>query len=59
MRSLGFKDDQEVFCHADQDSYATLFTHPLSSAHVQALAALFGWSIPELLSSDGIAVSAS
>jgi hypothetical protein len=36
--------------HVDRkilNDYAKLFRHPLSESHVQALAALFGWSVPE------------
>jgi hypothetical protein len=46
MRSLGFEDSQDL-CQQAQDDYAKLFLHPLTGAHVQALASLFGWSIPK------------
>jgi hypothetical protein len=34
------------------DDYAKLFKHTLSRSHVQALPALFGWSIPDNLEYD-------
>jgi hypothetical protein len=46
MRSLGFQDSQDLYQQA-QDDYAKLFFHPLTGAHIQALASLFGWSIPK------------
>jgi hypothetical protein len=47
MHSLGFEFSQEQLSQQHQDDYAKLFAHPLSVVHVQALAALFGWSILE------------
>jgi hypothetical protein len=44
---LGIVMDRE---HVDQrilNDYAKLFSHQLSASHVQALAALFGWAVPE------------
>jgi len=46
IRSLDIALEQE---HVDQkvlNDYAKLFGHPLSESHVQALAALFGWTVP-------------
>ena len=46
IRSLDIALDQE---HVDQkvlNDYAKLFGHPLSESHIQALAALFGWTVP-------------
>ena len=46
IRSLDIALEQE---HVDQkvlNDYAKLFGHPLSEPHVQALAALFGWTVP-------------
>lgn len=47
MRSLGFGSAQERVQPDDQDKYAKLFSQPLSETHIRALAALFGWSVPE------------
>lgn len=33
--------------HKDLEAYAKLFSHPLSCPQVQALAALFGWTVPD------------
>lgn len=47
IRSLNLAMEQE---HVDQrilNDYAKLFSHPLSTSHIQALAALFGWAVPE------------
>jgi len=47
IRSLDIAMEQE---HIDQrvlNDYAKLFSNLLSMSHVQALAALFGWNVPE------------
>jgi hypothetical protein len=47
MLCLGFNDTQQQhLCQQNQDDYAKLFLHPLSDVHVQALASLFGWTVP-------------
>jgi hypothetical protein len=53
MCSLGFEFSQEQLSQQHQDVYTKLFTHPLSVVHAQALAALFGWSIPESFRGGG------
>jgi hypothetical protein len=45
-RLLGFCDDQENISFQDARKYARLFDAALSSDHVAALAALFGWEVP-------------
>jgi hypothetical protein len=47
MRSLGIELERELVNQRTMDDYAKLFSGPLSASHVQALAALFGWSPPE------------
>lgn len=48
MRSLGIIDDeQEHINQKAMNDYAKMFEQPLSVAHVQALAALFGWAPPD------------
>jgi hypothetical protein len=45
-RHLGLCDDNEVISVLDAGKYAKLFVSGLSSVHIAALAALFGWSVP-------------
>jgi hypothetical protein len=45
-RHLGFCDETENISLDDACNYAKLFYSGLSSAHVAALAALFGWEVP-------------
>jgi hypothetical protein len=47
-RHLGFCDDMENISLEDACTYAKLFDSGLSSAHVAALAALFGWEVPQV-----------
>jgi hypothetical protein len=47
-RHLGFCDDMENISLEDACNYAKLFDSGLSSAHVAALAALFGWEVPQV-----------
>ena len=46
-RTLGIWADQEGLAQEALDEYGRLFSKPLSQDHVAALAALFGWAIPE------------
>jgi hypothetical protein len=48
MRALDILDETEGISQQAQDDYAKLFRHPLSDSHVQALAALFNWSLPDV-----------
>ena len=47
MRSLDIELEHEHVCAKAMDDYAKLFSGPLSASHVQALAALFGWTPPD------------
>jgi hypothetical protein len=49
MKSLDIIGDQEGLNQQAQDDYAKLFRQPLSDSHLQALTALFNWSLPEEL----------
>ena len=49
MQSLDILDEHEGIDQQAMDDYARLFGQPLSDPHVQALAALFNWSLPEEL----------
>jgi hypothetical protein len=46
-RHLGFCDDNEVIFVQDARKYAKLFVSGLCSIHIAALAALFGWTVPQ------------
>lgn len=46
MRKLGIINPQETMTQEARDAYIRLFDHPLSRPHLEAVAALFGWSIP-------------
>jgi hypothetical protein len=52
MVALNIIEDNEGFRRQALDDYAKLFNHTLSRSHVQALAALFGWAIPDNLEYD-------
>jgi hypothetical protein len=43
MRSLGIIGKNQGIDQQAQEEYAKLFSKPLSSTHLAALAALFGW----------------
>ena len=47
MRSLDIISEQEGIDQQALEEYAKFFTQPLSASHIQALAALFGWSSPD------------
>lgn len=47
MRKLGIIPDQQLLTQEAREAYARLFEHPLSPTHVAALAALFGFTLPE------------
>lgn len=49
MCTLEVISEHEGIDQQAQDDYAKLFSQPLSDSHIQALAALFKWSIPEEL----------
>jgi hypothetical protein len=45
-RQLGFCDALENISLEDANGYARLFENGLSSSHIAAVAALFGWQVP-------------
>lgn len=47
-RHLGFCDENEVVSFKDASNYAKLFDTGLSSDHIAALVALFGWVLPQV-----------
>lgn len=47
MRKLGIIDTQQPMSQEAREAYARLFEHPLSPSHIAALAALFGWTVPD------------
>ena len=49
MRSLGILDENKGIDQQALDDYAKLFGQPLSDSQLQALAALFCWSLPDEL----------
>ena len=51
MRSLNIIDEHGSLTQQAQDEYFKLFGRPLSDSHLQALTALFNWSLPEDLES--------
>jgi len=54
MHSLGFEWECERVNQKTMVDYVKLFSGPLSASHVQALAALFGWSPPEGYKCPGV-----
>jgi hypothetical protein len=48
-RFLGFCDEQENISFQDARKYASLFDAALSNDHIAALAALFGWEVPQVV----------
>jgi hypothetical protein len=57
MRSLGIELEREQVNQRAIDVYAKLFSGSLSASHVQALAALFGWSPPDGYRCPGVMVT--
>jgi hypothetical protein len=49
MRTLELMEEHEGIDQQAMDDYAKLFKQPLPDSHLQALAALFNWSLPEFL----------
>ena len=49
MRTLELIEEHEGIDQQALDEYSKLFTQPLPDSHVQALAALFNWSLPDAL----------
>jgi hypothetical protein len=47
MRAVGIITNNNGMDQRALDEYANLFKTPLSSSHIKALAALFGWQPPE------------
>jgi len=47
MRALNIIEENEGIGQESLDEYSNLFGQCLPDSHVQALAALFGWAIPE------------
>ncbi|GJN23594.1 hypothetical protein PR202_gb11258 [Eleusine coracana subsp. coracana] len=47
MRKLGLAIEENGLSQEARDAYAKLFEHPLSPSHLAALAALFGWAVPD------------
>jgi hypothetical protein len=60
MHFLGFDDTQQQhLCQQIQGDYDKLLLHLLSDIHVQALASLFGWTVPVNLNGgkNGVSIS--
>jgi beta-glucosidase/6-phospho-beta-glucosidase/beta-galactosidase len=53
MRTLELIEEHEGIDQQALDDYAKLFAQPLPDSHLQALATLFHWSLPEILGEDG------
>lgn len=53
MKSLDIIGENAAINQQAQDDYAKLFSQTLSKSHIGALAALFGWRIPENCSMNG------
>jgi len=51
-RTLDLIEEHEGIDQQALDEYSKLFTQPLPDSHVQALAALFNWSLPDALGVD-------
>jgi hypothetical protein len=47
VRALDIIDENEGIDQQARDEYAKLFGHKLSDSHLQALTALFNWSLPD------------
>jgi hypothetical protein len=52
MRDLNIIGENEGITQQAQDEYAKLFGHRPSASHIQAMTALFNWSLPEELGHD-------
>jgi hypothetical protein len=49
MKAIHNTSDATQLNCEDLETYAKLFCHPLSYSQIQALAALFGWAVPDYL----------
>jgi hypothetical protein len=47
MKTIHNTSDTNQLNSEDLETYAKLFCHPLSYSQIQALAALFGWAVPD------------
>jgi hypothetical protein len=47
MRALDIIGENEGINQQAQDEYAKLFGHCPSTTHIQAMTAMFNWSLPE------------
>jgi hypothetical protein len=56
MRSLGIIGEQDGINQQALEEYGGIFTEPISTSHLQALAALFGWNS---LESNGLEISSA
>jgi hypothetical protein len=52
MRALNIIGENEGITQQVQDEYAKLFGHRPSASHIQAMTALFNWSLPKELGHD-------
>ena len=52
MKSLKVINDDDGCSQQALKDYAKVFKHPLSQCQVEALAVLFGWSVPVEVSSQ-------
>lgn len=48
MKKLGVLGEQQLLTPEAHEAYANQFEHPLSSCHIAALAAWFGWAVPDV-----------
>jgi hypothetical protein len=53
MRKLGLVSGHEVMGPKAREDYGCLFNKPLSQSHVEALASLFGWHVPDMEQAKG------
>uniref|UniRef100_A0A0A8Y9I9 Suppressor of lin-12-like protein-related / sel-1 protein-related n=1 Tax=Arundo donax TaxID=35708 RepID=A0A0A8Y9I9_ARUDO len=59
LRKLGLLAENGQVNDQALERYAKLFKRPLSWAHVEALAILFGWSVPEMVNTLEEIISSS
>jgi hypothetical protein len=59
LRTMGIIGEHDGITQQGQDAYSNLFATPLADVHLEALTALFNWSIPDFVDQDSVGVTMS
>jgi hypothetical protein len=56
MHALGIISEHEGVTDQAKEDYASIFGKPLKIVHLEALASLFNWDIPDFIDQDRVEV---